>query len=221
MATLGPAGEWLRLSEHYRQLSDDELIALAQRPSELTDAAQQLLAGEISRRKLEVPPIEDDKQSEAEPTASGDLESDDDPYADDRELVDLRTVWSSSDAVQAQRLLDLANIPFFMGPEKATRAEAVTSNFSKGVAVQVMSVGLPWPRQAMQHYEPANEPRDEQWEKDAEVAVRCPKCHSTEVVFDELINEPAATDGPSLPRYRWTCDACGNEWEDEGVETGK
>jgi hypothetical protein len=29
MQTLDPAGDWLRLSEHYRQPSDDELVGLA------------------------------------------------------------------------------------------------------------------------------------------------------------------------------------------------
>jgi hypothetical protein len=39
--------------------------------------------------------------------------------------VEICTVWSLSDGLQLQTLLDRAGIPFFMGPEKATGVEAV------------------------------------------------------------------------------------------------
>lgn len=42
MQTLDPAGEWLRLSEHYRQLGDDELVGLARQTTELTDGRNRL-----------------------------------------------------------------------------------------------------------------------------------------------------------------------------------
>jgi len=56
MNNQGPAAEFLRISEHYRGLSDGELLDLAQDPSELTDVAQQAIANEISHRGLKVPP---------------------------------------------------------------------------------------------------------------------------------------------------------------------
>ena len=58
MDTLGPASETLRLTENYRQMSDDELIDLARHRSELTDMAQGILSQEISSRKLKVPPAD-------------------------------------------------------------------------------------------------------------------------------------------------------------------
>jgi len=45
------AGEYLRVRDHYRELTDDELLTLAREQSELTDVAQQALAGEISSRR--------------------------------------------------------------------------------------------------------------------------------------------------------------------------
>jgi hypothetical protein len=57
-------------------------------------------------------------------------------------------VWSAPDALKLQRLLDTAGIPFYIGPEKATGVEAVTSNFANGLSVQIMQVGVPWARQA-------------------------------------------------------------------------
>jgi hypothetical protein len=56
METLDPAAEWLRLSEHYRQLSDGELLALSRQISGMTDVAQQVLAQEISQRELKLQP---------------------------------------------------------------------------------------------------------------------------------------------------------------------
>jgi DNA-directed RNA polymerase subunit M/transcription elongation factor TFIIS len=210
MEALDPAAEWLRLSERYRQMSDSELLVLAQHNSELTEAAQQILAQEISARRLKLQPEE--PPAPPKPELPPDSSS---SYDEDRKLVEIRTVWSLSDALQLQTLLDRAGIPLFMGPEKATGVDAVTSNFVNGVSVKIMQIGVPWARQAMMNYVPANEPRPI-LEEESDPSVRCPRCHSTEVVFERLITEPtSATDNSS--RFEWTCDACGHQWEDEGL----
>ena len=56
MEGLDPAAEWLRLSERYRQMSDNELLAIARHNSDLTDVAQQALAQEVSQRRLKLQP---------------------------------------------------------------------------------------------------------------------------------------------------------------------
>ena len=117
MQTLDPAGEWLRLSEHYRQLSDDELVGLARQTSELTDVAQQALAQEIANRRLKVPPEESAAPTNPEPQPDS-AEDGESAYAEDRELVVICTVWSLGDALKLQRLLDTAGIPFYMGRRK-------------------------------------------------------------------------------------------------------
>ena len=114
MEGLDAGAEWLRLSERYRRMSDGELLVLAQQNFELTEIAQQSLASEISRRGLK-------RQSEelpARPDPSPPLDSSGD---EDRELVEIRTVWSLSDALQLQTLLDRAGIPFFMRTRKGNR----------------------------------------------------------------------------------------------------
>jgi hypothetical protein len=115
MEGLDPAAEWLRLSERYRQMSDSELLVLARHNSDLTDVAQQALAHEISQRRLKLQPEEPRTPPNPEPPSDSSSF-----YAEDRELVELCIVWSLSDALQLQTLLDRAGIPFFMGPEKAT-----------------------------------------------------------------------------------------------------
>jgi DNA-directed RNA polymerase subunit M/transcription elongation factor TFIIS len=213
MEGYGPASESLRIAEHYQRLTDDELIAIAQDTSELTELARQALATEISQRKLTIP------GPETPPPPPPDTEDDQskDPYVQDRQVIQIATVWSLSDALQLQSLLDQAEIPFFMGEESATRAEQVTSNFRNGVPVGVMKIGVPWAQQAMQHYEPADEPITDGDQRDEDLAVHCPKCHSEDVIFEHLVEEPGRT--PETEKFAWTCASCGNRWEDEGVET--
>lgn len=215
MATPGSAEESLRLAEHYRQLTDEELAALAQQKDALTEAAQQALADEIRSRGLTVPPPA--PQVPSRPTPPPDIGDEEDEYAEDRELVEIRKVWSREDALRLQRVLDVAGIPFYMGDEKATGVEAVTSNFAEGVSVKVMQVGEPWAYQAMQNYFPKDEPPEPKYEDAGDVEIHCPKCRSTDVVFDELVEQQQ--DANSAPKFQWTCVACGNEWQDEGVET--
>jgi DNA-directed RNA polymerase subunit M/transcription elongation factor TFIIS len=240
------AGEFLRISERYRRMSDGELLILIPQSSELTPFAQEALADEVRSRGMKAE-VEDEQPAAAsefraspfKPTASFEQESEhespkfrdsggsdlpdpdssqEDQYDEDRKLVELCTVWSVRDALKVQAILDEAGIPFFIGPEKATCVDKVTSNFSKGVGVEIMQIGLPWAGPAMQHYEPEDDltPKEKNQELD-ELPVRCPQCHSTEVVFEGLTSAPAMATDESSQKYKWTCDSCGHQWEDDGV----
>src|SRR5438034_11524650 len=103
MASSDAASEWLRLTAHYRRMSEGELLSLARDPSALTETAQQILKAEVSARHLEVPPPEETVPPPPEPEPDPDS-----PYAEDRELVEIRTVWSLSDALQLKEILDRA-----------------------------------------------------------------------------------------------------------------
>lgn len=217
MTSSDAASEWLRLTAHYRRMSDGELLSLARDPSALTETAQQILKAEVSARHLEIPPPEETVPlPEPEPDP-------DSPYAEDRELVEIRTVWSLLDALQLQGILDRAGIPFYLGDEKATGVDKVTSNFANGVSVKVMCVGYPYARQALQGYEPANEPPEEKEEPqlDEDIPATCPKCRSIEVVFEGLAPAPANEEHDSNRNFQWTCDSCGYQWEDEGIVKGR
>ncbi len=214
MATLDAAGEWRRLSEYYGRITDDELLAIARTQSELTDVARGALANEMTFRKLKLEPEAPAKPPEPPREVSP-------VYDEDRQLVEICTVWSVADALQAQQLLDQAGIPFFMGPEKATGVDSVTSDFVKGVGVQVMNVGVPWARQAMQYYEPVNEPASERQQEPDEIPVKCPRCHSTEVVFEDMIGDEPGTEKDSPQEFEWSCDSCGHRWKDDGIVAGQ
>jgi len=234
------AGEFLRMAERYRRMSDEELLVLMPQSSELTPFAQQALANEIRSRGLKaevrdeatVAPLSSESKSsqftppaffERESPEHGDWATEDflapdSSYDEDRKLVELCTVWSERDALKLQTILNGAGIPFFMGKEKATGVDKVTSNFSSGVSVQIMQIGMPWARSAMQHYDPEDDPTPKADEELDEVSVRCPKCRSTEVVFEGRTSELADAKDESSQEFEWSCDSCGHHWVDDGVE---
>lgn len=266
MGTLDPAGEFLRITERYRQMSDSELLLLIPQNSQLTPFARQALASEVRSRGLKLEdedasappakprPVVYDRRSQTfadsparnsssinsalinarDGASRGDLDSSDldsshedsddndsfltdRSYDDDRELVEVCTVWSLPDALQVQMLLDRGGIPFYIGPKKAASVDAGTLNFGNGVSVQVMRIGLPWAAQALQNYAPQNEPARKQEQELPELSVRCPKCRSTEIILEDVVAEIAGASRNSSPTYRWSCDSCGCEWEDDGT----
>jgi len=79
--------------------------------------------------------------------------------------------------------------------------------------VQIMKIGIPWARLALQNYWPEDEPPEPAHEEVREIPVHCPKCDSTEVVLEDVVSEGET----SPPKYEWTCDACGHRWEDDGM----
>ena len=238
MDTLDPAGDFLRISERYRRMSDEELLVLMPQSSELTPFAQQALANEVRQRGLQAE-VEDVRPStrspvrppvtffEHEPPKFRESAGDDAPdsdsshepdsYQEDRKLVELCTVWSVRDALKVQTILDGQGIPFFMGPEKATGVDTVTSNFASGIGVQIMQIGLPWAGPAMRYYQPEDDPTPKESAELDELVVRCPKCHSAEVVFEGGTATPVVAGDDSSQKYRWGCESCGERWEDDGV----
>lgn len=227
------AGDYLRLVEHYRQMKDPELLVLLRDSGGLTDLARQALEAEIHQRRLQPEPEEQPPLPEPPESSSADMSDETDSYEEDRELVDLCTVWSQRDALRLQTLLNRAGIPFFIGPEKATGVAEVTSNFENGLRVQVMRIGIPWTRLPMSNYFPQDEPPDVAEAEPEEDPIRCPKCQSEEVIFNGLVTEPPDDEFPSASsaaespasssaddapqKFDWTCDSCGYEWKDDGV----
>jgi DNA-directed RNA polymerase subunit M/transcription elongation factor TFIIS len=207
----GPAAESLQLSERYREMSDDEILDLARQELELTELAREALKNEMAQRRLKLEPA---PAPLPEPATE-----DESSYDDDRHLVRLGYVWCAEDALKIQLALNQATIPFFIGPEKATSVDAVTSRFADGLDVQVMRVGRPYAWAALQYYEPSIDPIRDAVKKGEvkDIPVRCPKCKSEEVIFDNVISEVKNPTDDASAKFQWTCDSCGYQWEDDGV----
>jgi hypothetical protein len=212
MSDVDSAGVWRELSERYHQMSDTELVVLARQRSELTDLAQSALTQEISYRKLVIPPEETPvaRIPEPDPNATGE-----DPYAEERKLIEIRKVWSLADALQIQAILERAGIPCFIGTEKATVVDLAMADYSNGLSVKIMQIGWYWAKQALKNYTPLNEPELEELVEPEEVLVRCPKCGSTEVVLGEFESDVPERDSDSP--FEWACESCGHQWEDDGI----
>jgi len=208
---------WRQVSEHYRSLTDDELIAIAREKEDLTEVAQQALAAEIQSRKLEIP-VEEPESDEIGPELPDPQRDPESPYDEARELVQIETVYSRRDAQQLEGLLNEDGIPFYLGKEKATRSEDVKSDFSKGVPVAIMRIGLPYATRARMDFKPLDDPEGSLPEKpESEMKADplfCPKCRSEAVLLDS--SRPDAT-LRSGTRFLWRCEACGKRWEDDGV----
>jgi DNA-directed RNA polymerase subunit M/transcription elongation factor TFIIS len=69
----------------------------------------------------------------------------------------------------------------------------------------------------MQTYEPLDDqiPKDQAEPED--LPVQCPKCRSAEVVFDELVPDESAPAANAPQKFKWICESCGHDWEDDGI----
>lgn len=239
MAEIDTAAEWRRLQELYREMSEDELEAVAKKGYELTDIAKQVLHSEILHRQLKVdvrlqPPMDE------EPEQFGDPEFD--PATLD--LVSALAVENRFEAEFVKTTLNHAGIPCYFGPELLENPGTLEFLPKHTVQVKVLKHDLFRVRWALKGFrELLPSPEDDQ---PPDLEVRCPKCRSNEVVFegfdsraaerndntdegDDLDEDEDSEEEPQAveevraadphAKFHWRCDHCGHEWEDEGVES--
>ena len=201
--------ERARLMTLYAEMSDVELQRIAGDPAALTDAAQSVLAAELSRRQLGIPP--------SDPVLSHDQveELDDGPVP-----VTLRRFRDLPEALLAKGSLESAGIECHLVDDNMVRLDWFISNLLGGVKLQV------WPEDVDEATEILNLPTPETLEVEGSGVYRqphCPNCDSMDVSFEEL-NKPIAYAlawaGLPLPVHRkaWKCHTCGREWEEIGPD---
>jgi hypothetical protein len=204
MNSLDPVEEARRLQEHYARLSDDELQAVAEEGADLTDVAKQFLKSEILGRGLHI------QLRSAPPTTEADPATNDfDPS--DLDLVVVNQVWDLPEARQVKSILDDARIPSFLGPDNVDNLDMFKGEFDGGVDVKARYVDSQRALQAISRSMPP-EPSVE-----TDYVPRCSKCHSSEIVFQSLDSDSTANFAPNSS-FNWSCDACGHQWKDDGIE---
>ena len=238
MAEIDAAAEWQRLQELYRDMSEDQLEAVAKRGYELTDIAKQVLHSEILHRQLKVtvrlqPPIEE------EPELLGD--ADFDPAT--LELAQAFSVQTRDQAAWLKQTLNDAGIPCYFGPDLLENIDQLEFLPEHSIGVKVLKHDLYRVQPVKKNFgERFPSPEDDQ---PPDLEVHCPQCRSAEVVFEGFDSKEAqrideADDGDDLDededssepenveesraadphaKFHWKCDHCGHEWEDEGVES--
>jgi len=118
------AGNSASFAAHYASMSDEDLLQLASRSWELSDAAWDVLEDELDRRKLEMP------APELEPAPQvGILEK--------RSLVLFRRFRDLPEALLAKGKLESLGIPCFLADENMVRLDWFISNLLGGVKLLV------------------------------------------------------------------------------------
>jgi DNA-directed RNA polymerase subunit M/transcription elongation factor TFIIS len=197
MESNNPADEYRRLEELYAEMSVGQLQKIADQASDLTDIAQEVLRAEVSKRGLDKPT----------PNVS----------AEDFILSDegMTRVWRMKDQAKARSVIDSlesAGIPACLVPEKV---EFIDGSFEDWVNITVVQSDQARAIEFLNQYFPRElEPEEEAGKDDERLAV-CPSCHSPDIVFQNLdkVSAPGTT-----AKYNWTCDACGHQWKDDGLE---
>jgi hypothetical protein len=212
-----PVRYWQDLTANYAQMSDGELLELAEKPEDLTEIAQQVLRDEMGRRKLERkrqrPPVvtvaPDVNPSTHYDHVGGPFR---DHYAPPPEWgeaedgEDREYTWKTllCDCESNQHAGQLFEALKRHGIESWVREVSPNSTDLQGPQVYVAADQLEQAQAVAA--EPIPQDIIEDW--DAEVpefeVPRCPQCHSAENV----------TLGSVDPVNAWVCEGCGAEWSD-------
>lgn len=194
-------------------MHDDELESVAAEAYNLTDVACERLSYEIKSRKLPIelnltaPPS--DEELEALPP------SDDGFVPEDDELIIVEWVESMEQLLRIKHVLDEAQIECFLGEEKVRDPKQLQSGFEGGLVMRVWRAAADRTYRLLKAAIPGYGSESTEPVPDADI--RCPKCKSDGVIFEEVDASSTGDKETGTSKYCWTCDDCGHEWEDDGV----
>lgn len=211
--------QWRDLQESYSAMSDEELQTIANDSYDLTDVAKQALQAEASRRRLNLTIQKAPPTTTEEPPPPSEPETETDTDIDTSQLTDLSRVWSLSEARKLKETLDWAGVPVFFGPERVENLARLRGGFEHGVDVRVRDFDQQRAMAALAHAAIRDVPENSEADENVDVPYtpHCPKCHSTEVVFQGLDLNPL-TKSAFDSKFNWSCEACGHQWKDDGIE---
>lgn len=206
---IDPMQNWRSLTDNYAQMSDGELIVLAEDFRDLTDTAQRVLRDEMRKRNL------GDLQSYAE-NKSGILRAEPDTGAT-REIGDgessdafdwkhvLRENCSNEEASQIYEVLKRAGIECWI--DRSRNYLPVTD---PGVRVLVASEQLEAAQAILAVPIPPDVIEQSKAEQEEYQPPVCPACGASDPVLES--NDPANS---------WKCEVCGMEWTDAVEPAGE
>jgi len=190
------------LAAQYAQMSETELMELAQSYDGLVEIAQSALRAEFARRGLEPPLVEEPEEWEL------------------RRVVTVRRYRDLAEAYVGRSLLESAGIPSWIADEHLVRMDWFYSNLVGGMRLQVDE------RDEATAQEILNEGTPETiayGEKQVYTQPTCPKCRSAEITLGSGTEQGRSLVAlyvlsiPVPPRETtWHCEACGARWVDSG-----
>lgn len=207
MTSLDQQEQWHQLTDTYRHMTEEELCRVAEDAFDLVPTAREALQTVISERGLKI-------QLAAAPLPAPEPSNHQDDTDDPYRLVCVRKAQSDSEAKQLKALLDSNFIASCLGPENIVELEEFKGSFAGGVELKVHAQDSRRAFDVLALYAPEKE-EEEDPDEDAEYAVMCPKCHSQEVFLRD--DGPQEANAAEV-KFKWQCDGCGHQWEDEGIE---
>jgi hypothetical protein len=209
---------WQDLSLNYRQMSDGELLELAEKPEDLTDVARQVLRDEMRKRRLDEKPaqIPVNKNADApatvhwEPTSyrgsfSSVHEEESDQGHEYTWKVALSECKSQEEAWQLAEMLRRAGIESWI-----RRYNPFAQFDSNGPGVLVAADQLEEARAIAARPIPQDIIEESQIKLPEFAIPVCPQCGSKDGAMLESTE----------PVNAWSCEVCGAEWSDEDESTG-
>jgi hypothetical protein len=161
------------------------------------------LQSELLRRALDIR-----LQPAPPPSAAGETEEFDPAGLD---LLVVQRAWDSEEAHKVIGILHDGSIACYLGPYNLEDTDTFHLSFDEGVDIKVREVDN-------QHAQPAlSQALPPEPDTGAAYVARCPKCQSPEIVFQSLDDNPL-TRPLATSNFNWTCDACGYQWKDDGIE---
>jgi hypothetical protein len=195
---IGDAGQYRELVMLYGSYGDDELIEMGRGMADLTDTAQEVLKGELTRRGLKV-------AAAGKPVETRVLNEDD--------LADMRAY---AESAPLECIFDFEN-------ERAVTA-AYYALTAEGIEAIVVSGGarpdrrgprvVVTPKDAERAAAILSRPSAEELKVEAEEAFagfdlpKCPACGGAETLLES-----------ADPVNQWRCDQCGHIWLEESVSS--
>lgn len=231
MDTIDRAAEYRRLTETYRQMSDEELTHIAEEAYQLTELAQRALQTEVTNRRLDlqlqlqspdpdVPAGTDDFYADCDLAEDPDALAGDEFDPDDLGLVPFRRVWDMQEARTAKWVLNNSGIACFLGDDNIEDLDQYNGSFEGGVDMKVREADMNlaihavinnWPKPT------AEEQAQDELAEQTNYDVRCPRCHEKEIVFDGRDGETTGNEAFHA-KFKWHCPSCHHAWLDDGLE---
>jgi hypothetical protein len=194
--------------EHYVGMTEGEIGALAAEAHNLTEIGREALAAVIAEKGFKIQLSE--APPPAEPKGVGDSE-------DELDLEGICQLKSEADAKRAKEILDAKFIASCLGPDNIADLGNFKGSFAGGVDLKVFSEDALRARRAIWDYAPDLMKRDDDLPEDEDeldYGVTCPKCQSEDIILEETDAQPE--NASRWRKVRWTCAACGHQWQDEG-----
>lgn len=190
-------------ADRYRQLSDSELLAVAEDHESLLDEAKTSLADELARRGLDL-------------TSS--MTAIDADSVDYRDLVTIRRYRDLSEAIVARGVVESAGIFCFLKDENLVRLDWQMSNLIGGIRLQVGAADVDAAEAVL------SQPIPETIQAAGLQTFRqphCPRCDSVEIAWERQGRKAALISlylfHLPMPRgsESWHCSNCGLRWVEE------